>query len=120
MDPRKRDDRTTMGADGRAVASNRRSVAVAAVLLFLALILVVDGIAGERGWLVNRRGQRELEQAQQALDQVKWENARRRDLIERLRSADPATIEEIARRERGFIRPGEKLFIVRDAPQPKR
>jgi len=30
-----------------------------------------------------------------------------------------ATIEEIARRERGFIRPGEKLFIVRDAPRQK-
>jgi cell division protein FtsB len=119
MDPRKRDERTKVGADGRAVASSRRSSAVTAVLLFLALVLVVDGIAGERGWLANRRGQRQVDQARQALDQVKWENARRRDLIERLRAADPATIEEIARRERGFIRPGETLFIVRDAPKPQ-
>jgi cell division protein FtsB len=56
---------------------------------------------------------------QQALYRVQWENQQRRDLIKRLQAEDPATIEEIARRERGFIRPGETLFIVRDAPRER-
>ncbi len=119
MDPRNRDDRTKLGTDGKAVVSNRRSSAVMAVLLFLALGLVVDGIAGERGWLANRRGKQQLEQAQRELDAVRWQNQALRDLAKRLKSGDPATIEELARRERGFIRPGEKLFIVKDVPQSK-
>ena len=39
--------------------------------------------------------------------------ARLRDTARRLRE-DPATIEEVARRELGLIKPGEQLFIVRD------
>ena len=64
MSPQNRDERTKVGSDGRAVVSNRRGSAVTAVLLFLALALVVDGVAGERGWLANRRGQQRLDQAQ--------------------------------------------------------
>jgi len=119
MDPRNRDERSRTGADGRAAASIRRSTAVTAVLIFFVLWLVVDGVAGERGWLANRRGRVQLQQQQQALYRVQWENQQRRDLIKRLQAEDPATIEEIARRERGFIRPGETLFIVRDAPRAR-
>jgi hypothetical protein len=43
--------------------------------------------------------------------------------IERARRyrEDPATLEELARRDLGFIKPGEKLFIIRDLPpaQPR-
>jgi cell division protein FtsB len=119
MDPRDRDDRSKIGADGQAAALTRRSSAVTAVLLVLALGLVVDGIAGERGWLANRRGQQQEEHAQQALDAVKRHNAGLRDLAKRLRDQDPATFEDLARRERGFIRPGEKLFIIRDVPNAR-
>jgi len=117
MDVRNRDESSKIGADGRAAASSRRHSAVTAILFVLAAWLVVDAIAGERGWLANRRARVQLEQQQQALDRVRWENASRRDLIRRLQNEDPATIEEIARRERGFIKPGEKLFIIRDVPQ---
>jgi cell division protein FtsB len=119
MDPRIRDERSKVGTDGRAVASNRRSSVVTALLLFLALGLMVDGIAGERGLLANRRGQEQLELAQQRLSAAKRRNDELRDLIKRLKEEDPATIEDIARRERGFIRPGEKLFIIRDVPKEK-
>ena len=44
---------------------------------------------------------------------LRTENARLREEARRLRE-DPAAIEEIARRELGLIKPGEKLFIVRD------
>ena len=43
----------------------------------------------------------------------KAENARLREEVRRL-TEDPAAIEEVARRELGLIRPGEKLFIIKD------
>jgi len=46
------------------------------------------------------------------------ENARLREEVRRLRE-DPGAIEEIARRDLGLIRPGEKVFIVKDLPAPK-
>ena len=40
---------------------------------------------------------------------------RLREEVQRL--YEPAAVEEIARRELGLIKPGEILFIVKDAPQ---
>jgi len=59
-----------------------------------------------------RRAYRALEQS---LVIARTENARFREEARRLRE-DPTAIEELARRELGLIRPGEKLFIIRDAP----
>jgi cell division protein FtsB len=119
MDPRNRDDSSKVGTDGKAVVSNRRSSAVTAVLLFLALGLVMDGILGERGWLANKRGRQQLEAAGRNVEALKRRNEALTEYGQRLREQDPATIEELARRERGFIRPGEKLFIIRDVPKEK-
>jgi cell division protein FtsB len=44
---------------------------------------------------------------------MRAENARLREMIGRLRD-DPGTIEAIARRELGLVRPGEVLFILKD------
>jgi cell division protein FtsB len=98
--------------------SSRASSAVTVALLFLAGWLVVDGVAGERGWLANRRNREQVERQQAALDRVKLENEQRLDLIRRLQAGDPPTYEDFARRV-GFIHPGEKLFVVRDAPKEK-
>lgn len=94
--------------------SSRASAVVTTALLFLAVWLVVDGVAGERGWLANRRGRAELSRQRQLLESARAENAQRQELIRRLEAGDPATIEAYARL-RGFIHPGEKMFIVRDA-----
>jgi cell division protein FtsB len=118
MDSRIRDDNTTMGHDGPPVAAPRRRSVVTIVLFFLALAMVIDGIAGERGWIANRRDRRQLEQAAQDLEARRQENAALRDLMHRLQNRDPAIIEELARKELGFIRPGEKVFIIRDVPKP--
>ena len=48
-----------------------------------------------------------------SLARSRSENARLREQARELRE-DPAAIEEIARRELGLIRPGEKLFIIKD------
>ena len=44
-------------------------------------------------------------------------SAKLRETARRLRE-DPAAIEEIARRELGLIKRGERVFIVKDLPSP--
>ena len=46
---------------------------------------------------------------------MRAENQRLREQARRYRE-DPATIEELARKDLGLIKPGEKLFIIRDLP----
>ena len=77
-------------------------------------VLMIDALVGDKGLLamIEARGRyRELEQS---LADARAENARLRDQARRLRE-DPAAVEEIARRELGLIKPGERLFIIRDA-----
>jgi cell division protein FtsB len=48
-----------------------------------------------------------------SLTRARVENEQLREQARQLRE-DPQAIEEIARRELGLIRPGEKLFIIKD------
>ena len=89
-----------------------------ALLLFIALVLGVDGVVGDRGLLAMRRARRQYEELASSIALQRTENARLRERA-RLLAEDPATIEAIARRELGLIRPGEKVFIVKDLAQPK-
>jgi cell division protein FtsB len=91
----------------------RRRRAVQYVLLFVGCILVVDALVGEKGLLAMMKARQEYQALEQSLHTARSENARLREEARRLRE-DPAAIEEIARRELGLIRPGEKLFIVKD------
>jgi cell division protein FtsB len=83
------------------------------LLLVLAAVIVVDALVGDRGLLAMLRARHEYEQLTATLEQQRAENARLREEARRLRE-DPAAIEEVARRELGLMRPGEKVFIVRD------
>lgn len=98
--------------DGAGAPPRGRSLATLAILV-LALMLLLDGIAGERGWLANRRAAAEYREAQQALEAARARNAALREQAWRLRH-DPAAIEEAARRELGLMKKGEKLFIIHD------
>jgi cell division protein FtsB len=95
---------------------NRRLVHL--LLLFVASVIVVDGLVGERGLLAMLRARHEGDQLSAAIAHQRAENARLRDEARRLRE-DPTAIEEIARRELGLIRPGERVFIVKDIPPAK-
>jgi cell division protein FtsB len=86
---------------------------------FVVAFLVVNGIVGEHGTVALMRARAQTAQLAQAVDKAKAENARLREQNHRLQT-DPATIEEIARRELGLLKPGEMLFIVRDVPATKR
>jgi cell division protein FtsB len=88
------------------------------LLVFLASIIVVDGLVGERGLLAMLRARQQYDELSATIERQRDENARLRETVRRL-SEDPAAIEEVARRELGLIRPGEKLIIVKDLPPAK-
>ena len=117
MPRRIRDEKAMCGPARGPVVPIRRVRLLTLVLLFCALALVIDAVAGERGWIANSRNRRQEEQSAQDLDAKRRENAERADYLDRIKRKDPATLEEIARREHGLIRPGEKLFILKDAPK---
>jgi cell division protein FtsB len=85
------------------------------LLLFIASVIVVDTLVGDRGLLAMLRARKQYDELTVAVARQRAENVRLREVARRLRE-DPAAIEEIARRDLGLIRPGEKLFIVKDVP----
>jgi cell division protein FtsB len=116
MPKRGRDKRASENAGGRG-----HPVTVYFVL-FVVSLLGAGLVLGERGVLARLQADRQHEEAVAALERARAENALLREEIRRLRE-DPSAIEEIARRELGLIKPGEKLFIIKERPAadvPKR
>jgi len=89
------------------------------LLLFIASVIVLDGLVGDRGLLAMMRARQEYDALSASIARQRAENARLRETARRLRE-DPSAIEEIARRELGLIKPGERVFIVKDIPPAKR
>ena len=89
------------------------------LLLFVASLIVVDGLVGERGLLATFRARHEYDELSSTIARQRTQNARLRDQVRRL-TDDPSAIEEVARRDLGLIRPGEKVFIIKDVQAPKR
>lgn len=95
-------------------ATLKRRRVLNGLLAFATVVLLVDALIGDKGFVERLRAGRQYEQEAAALAALRLENAQLRERIRRLRE-DPRAIESIAREELGFIRPGELLFIVRDA-----
>ena len=87
------------------------------LLLLFAAVMVSNALVGDQGLIAMLRARRQYNELATAITRQRAENARLREQARRLRE-DPTAIEEIARRELGLIRPGEKLFIVKDLPSP--
>jgi len=102
---------------GRRPARARRVFQL--LLLFVAAVIVADGLVGDRGWLAMLRARHEYEELAASIAHLRAENARLREEARRLRE-DPNAIEEVARRQLGLIKPGERVFIIKDAPQAPR
>jgi len=92
---------------------SRRTIHI--VLLFIASVIVADGLVGDRGLLAMLRARQEYDTLATAIARLRADNARLREQARRLRE-DPAAIEEVARRELGLIKPGETVFIIKDLP----
>ena len=84
-------------------------------LIAVTAVVVIDAVVGEKGLLALARARHEYRVLEQSLRAVRTENQRLREQARRYRE-DPVTIEELARKDLGLIKPGEKLFIIRDLP----
>lgn len=85
------------------------------MLGFVTVVLVIDAIVGEKGLLTLLKARQDYHAVEHALVRARQQNADLREQARRLRE-DASAIEEVARRELGLIKPGEKLFIVKDLP----
>ena len=89
------------------------------LLVLVGTAAVADALVGEQGLVAMMRARQQYDRLAGEVARQRADNRRMADEARRLRD-DPATIEEVARRELGFIRPGEKVFIVRDLPPATR
>jgi cell division protein FtsB len=83
------------------------------ILLVIGFVLMVDALVGEKGLLAMLKARQDYRALEISLAHARAENERLREEGRRLRE-DPAAIEDIARRDLGLIKPGEKLFIIKD------
>jgi cell division protein FtsB len=97
-----------------SVATPARRRTLQMLLGFVTLVLVINALIGDRGLMETVRARRQHQELMTAIERLRADNARLRDEARRLRS-DPATIEALARQELGLIKPGEMLFIIKDA-----
>jgi cell division protein FtsB len=88
------------------------------VLALVTVVLVVDALVGDKGLIETIRARRQYADLAASLTALRQQNAQLRDDIRRLKE-DPGTIESIARQELGLMRPGELLFVVKDADQAR-
>jgi cell division protein FtsB len=95
----------------------RRRRALQYFFLLVGCVLVIDALVGEKGLLAMIEARQQYRSLEGSLAEVRAENARLREESRRLRE-DPAAVEELARRELGLIKPGEKLFIIKDVAPP--
>ena len=109
---------TTKRRAPKAKPSGRTRRIVHWLLIFVASAIVVDGLVGERGLLAILRARQEYDQLAATIASQRAENARLREEARRLKD-DPSAIEEVARRELGLIKPGERVFIIKDVPPAK-
>jgi cell division protein FtsB len=116
--PKKIEARTSAKRRAPTVKRPRNRRIVQLLILFVASIIIVDGLVGDRGLLAMLRARHEYDELAASIARQRAENARLRDQARRLRE-DPSAIEEIARRELGLIKPGERVFIVKDVPPVK-
>ena len=107
--------RTTPNADQTSsLPRRRRGRVVRYLVVAVGCVLIIDALVGDRGFLAMLKARQQYRTLETSLERSKAENAQLREQARALRE-DPSAIEEIARRELGLIRPGEKLFIIKDA-----
>lgn len=92
----------------------RRRKRIDLALTFVAAIVLVNGIVGDRGLLESWRARRQYSALAAGISTLRVQNRDLRDEARRLRE-DPTTIESVARQELGLIRKGEILVVVRHA-----
>ena len=83
------------------------------LIVAVGCVLIIDALVGDRGFLAMLKARQQYRTLETSLVRSREDNAQLREQARQLRE-DPLAIEDIARRELGLIRPGEKLFIIKD------
>ena len=91
----------------------RRGKIVRYLIVAVGCVLIIDALVGDRGFMAMLKARQQYRTLETSLVRSREENAQLREQARQLRE-DPLAIEDIARRELGLIRPGEKLFIIKD------
>ena len=107
---------TNRSAASGVLPPRRRRLAQFA-LVFIGCVLLLDALVGEKGLVDMIRARDEQHALESTLIEARRTNERLREEIRRLKE-DPAVIEDLARRELGMIKRGEKLFMLRDVEPP--
>ncbi len=97
------------------LSAERVRRAIRAALLGLALLIVVDAVVGEDGLLALVEARRTDAALRRALDEARATNEDLRVRVSKLRE-QRSTIETVARQDLGLVKPGETLFIIKNAP----
>jgi cell division protein FtsB len=116
-------ERTVMAPEGANAAETavlpaiprrgeRRRKRIDLVLTFVASILLVNAVVGDRGLFETWRARHHYAKLASAITSLRGENDLLREEARRLRE-DPTHIESVARHDLGLIRPGEILVVVR-------
>jgi cell division protein FtsB len=110
------------GPTGKPRTRRGRGGFRALVIVFSVCVsfVLIDAFVGERGLAALVRTRQEHDRLAAEVGASQRENDRLRERIRRLKGEDPTAIEEIARRELGLIKPGERLFIIREAAPASR
>lgn len=97
----------------------RRRRAIEYTLVFIGCLVIIQGLVGEKGLLTMLKARQQYRQLEASLEASKAENVRLREEARRLKE-DPSAIEDLARRELGLIKPGEKVFTIKDVKPAER
>jgi cell division protein FtsB len=116
MEPRDPTATATKTQKGRRAPGKTRG-ALFFLLLFLALVLALDALVGDRGVFAVMQARREYSEAETALANARAQSARLREDKRHL-TEDSSAIEELARQHLGLVKPGETLFIIKDVRKP--
>ena len=102
---------------GGSTPRSRGRHALQYLLVFIGAVLLVNALVGEKGLLEMMKKRQEYYTLERSLQRARMENAQLREEARRLKE-DATAVEDLARRELGLIKPGEKLFIITDVPSP--
>ena len=93
---------------------------ISAVVVIVSLLILLNAIFGQHGYLVMRRQQQALKQAAEQLDRAHAEQQRLKKQLDNLRT--PEGIERAAREQIKLVKPGEIVVTLPDsgntAPPP--
>ncbi len=104
------------GAPGGAGRRARRRV-IEGIVIVIGCVLLLDALVGERGLIVMMRAEQANRSLEQELERLRSQNEGLKVQVQLLLH-DRETLEDLARQKLGLIKPGEKLFTIRDIEPP--